>query len=281
MSRPRGGRPPDGVYRADNLPFMAALPACCCDLIYIDPPFSTGKIRTTIGSAKPKKQRSGPRSRFGDAWSGGIKSYLAYMYPRLVECHRLLAAHGTLYLHADWHASHHLRLHLDTIFGAENFLNEIVWHYRTGGVSRRWFARKHDTILAYAKKAGRHRFTTQRGGEFRTDGLQRDESGRPYKSTKKGRLYFHADGPVLTDVWDIPFLSTVSLERVGWPTQKPLALLDRIIRASSQPGDLVADFFCGSGTTLLAAKRLDRRWLGCDSSLRAVQIAHQRLQLLN
>jgi DNA modification methylase len=255
------------LHCGDNLPFMKSLPNECCDLIYLDPPFSTGKSHRTVASA----------AGFADKWSGGRKAYLAFMIPRLVECHRLLATHGTLYLHLDWRASHYARIQLDTIFGEGNFLNEIIWHYRTGGVSSRWFGRKHDTILAYAKKLGRHRFNRLRGGTFRTDGLNYDEMGRPYKSTKKGRLYFHADGPVLTDVWDIPFLSTVSLERVGWPTQKPLALLDRIILASSNPGDLVADFFCGSGTALVAAQRLGRRATGCDSSKAAIGLARKRL----
>jgi site-specific DNA-methyltransferase (adenine-specific)/adenine-specific DNA-methyltransferase len=247
---------------------MRSLPDGCCDLIYLDPPFSTGRShRTTAGAAG-----------FTDQWSGGRKAYLAFMIPRLAECHRLLSAHGTLYLHLDWRASHYARIQLDTIFGEGNFLNEIIWHYRTGGVATRWFGRKHDTILAYAKKLGHHRFNLQRHGAFRTDGLKYDEQGRPYKSTKKGRLYFNKDGPVLTDVWDMPFLSTVSLERVGWPTQKPLALLDRIIRASSKPGDLVADFFCGSGTTLVAARNLGRRALGCDSSRAAIRLARGRLR---
>jgi site-specific DNA-methyltransferase (adenine-specific) len=185
--------------------------------------------------------------------------------------------HGTLYVHLDWRAAHYVRIQLDTIFGAENFLNEIIWHYRTGGVARQWFSRKHDTILVYARKLGRHRFHQIREGRFRTDGLNYDESGRPYKTTKKGRLYFHADGPALTDVWDLPFLSTVSRERERWPTQKPLALARRIISASSRPGDLVADFFCGSGTTLVAAKEMGRRYLGCDSSRPATVIARRRL----
>jgi site-specific DNA-methyltransferase (adenine-specific) len=191
--------------------------------------------------------------------------------------HRLLQPSGVLFVHLDWRAAHYAKVLLDDIFGAGNFLNVIIWSYRTGGVSRRWFARKHDTILAYAKKRGRHTFHVIRDGTFRTDGLKRDTTGRPYKSTRKGRLYFDRRGPVVTDVWEIPFLSTVSLERVGYPSQKPLALLERIVAAASNPGDLVADFFCGSGTTLVAARNLGRRWLGCDSSPRAVEIARTRL----
>jgi site-specific DNA-methyltransferase (adenine-specific) len=258
----------DQVHAGDNLSLMPRLPGGCCDLIYLDPPFSTGKTRSN----------SGCTNSYRDQWIGGLDAYLAFMQPRLEQCRRLLAAHGTLYVHLDWRAAHYVRARLDDVFGRENFLNEVIWHYRTGGVARRWFGRKHDTILVYARLLGRHRFHVQRDGAFRTDGLKYDEDGRPYKSTRRGRLYFHADGPVMTDVWDIPFLSTVSLERTGWPTQKPLALLERIIRASSNPGDLVADFFCGSGTTLVAARRLGRRYLGCDISAEAVRIAKRRLK---
>lgn len=260
----------DQAHCAENLAFMQRLPDGCCDLIYLDPPFFTGRLRLSNRS-------DGPSNGYSDRWTGGLKSYLAFMHPRLVECHRLLAAHGSLYVHLDWRAAHYLRVQLDTIFGEANFLNEIIWHYRTGGVASRWFGRKHDTILLYARQAGRHRFSVLREGLYRTDGLKHDESGRPYKMTRKGRLYFHADGPALTDVWDIPFLSTVSSERVAWPTQKPLALLDRILRVSSRKRDVVADFFCGSGTTLVAARRLGRRFVGCDVSAQAVRIATRRI----
>ena len=138
--------------------------------------------------------------------------------------------------------------------------------------------RKHDTLLLYARNAGRHTFNRMRGGQYRTRDLRFTEDGRPYKSTRNGPIYFHADGPILSDVWDIPFLSTVSKERTDYPTQKPETLLERIILASSNEGDLVADFFCGSGTTLAVAKRLERRWLGCDINPEAVAIAEKRLE---
>lgn len=263
----------NNVRAADNLPFMQSLPDGCCNLIYIDPPFVTQKPRTT-GTRKQQTQEAA----FEDRWPGGTKSFLAFLHPRLVECRRLLPETGTLYVHLDYRAAAYVRVMLDTIFGEGNFLNEIIWQYRTGGVSRRWFARKHDTILAYARKSGRHTFHVQRGGAYRTDGLKHDEDGRPYKNTRKGRLYFNEEGPILSDVWDIPFLSTVSLERVGWPTQKPLALLNRIVQASSHPGDVVADFFCGSGTSLVAAIQLGRSYIGCDASDEAVMIARDRLR---
>jgi len=205
---------------------------------------------------------------------------LAFLRPRFEQMHRVLSEHGSLYVHLDWRSVHHVKVMLDGLFGRVNFLNEIIWSYRTGGRSSRWFARKHDTLLLYARQAGRHTFNLLHEGAFRTLGLHRDEDGRPYKVTRKGRLYFHPEGPAMTDVWEIPFLSTVSNERCGYPCQKPEALLERIIRASSNEGDLVADFFCGSGTTLVAAKRLGRRYLGCDVNERAVAIARNRLARL-
>jgi site-specific DNA-methyltransferase (adenine-specific) len=259
--------PPARLLHGDNLAAMATLPAASCDLIYVDPPFMSGTIRRS--EADP--------SGFDDRWTGGLDAFLAFLQPRLVEMHRLLAESGTLYVHLDPRTSHYVKVALDRIFGYENFLNEVIWSYRTGGVSTQWFARKHDVLLAYAKKIDRHTFNVLRSGTFRTDGLKLDETGRPYKSTRTGRLYFNADGPALTDVWEIPFLSTVALERTGYPTQKPEALLERVIAASSNPLDLVADFFCGSGTTLAVARRLGRRALGCDSSAEALEIARGRL----
>lgn len=261
-------QPTDRVHAGDNLAFMAGLAAASIDLIYADPPFGTGR----------SIQHGATGHGYDDRWPGGVRAYLEFLEPRLRDMHRLLKTTGTLYVHLDWRASHYVKVLLDEVFGYDNFLNEIVWSYRTGGVSKRWFARKHDTILAYAKDAGRHTFHVIREGTFRTDGLNYDESGRPYKTTKKGRLYFNADGPAVTDVWDIPFLSTVSLERVDYPSQKPLALLERIINASTNPGDLVADFFCGSGTTLVAARKLGRRGIGCDDSPKAVAITVKRLK---
>ncbi len=282
----------------DNLALMASLPDACCDLIYADPPFCTGRAQVRNGAVRRKRcdgtacgtkpvARDGAKQRkcereqspvaLLDSWPGGVKGYLEFLAPRIREMRRLLSPTGTLYLHLDWHAVHYVKVLADDVFGADNFLNEVIWSYRTGGRSNAWFARKHDTILVYARRLGCHKFHLLRGGAFRTDGMNYDSDGRPYKKTRSGRLYFHPDGPALTDVWEIPFLSTVSLERTGYPTQKPEALLERIIRASTDPDDLVADFFCGSGTTLAVARRLGRRWLGCDSSPQAAKVAQRRL----
>lgn len=285
-----GGRPPESIPAAtdahapftiirrddtgtlalgDNLAFVQALPDGSCDLIYADPPFMTERRRTTGRDA----------TGFDDRFGASIDAYLAFLRPRCDQMRRLLSERGSLYLHLDWRTVHEVKVMLDGVFGRRNFLNDIIWHYRTGGGSRKWFARKHDTILLYAKHAGRHTFHVQRAGQYRTDGLLHDAAGRPFKKTRNGPLYFHPGGPALTDVWDIPFLSTVSRERTGYPTQKPLALLERIIESSSNENDVVADFFCGSGTTPAAAQRLGRRWIACDVLHEAVRIAAERLGL--
>ena len=263
----RGPRGHGWIICADNLEFMASLRAARCDLIYADPPFFTGK----------KHRQADGRHQVRDCWPDGLDGYLDFLRPRFEQMRRLLKPTGTLYVHLDWHAVHYVKAMLDEVFGYDHFLNEVIWSYRTGGRSTRWFARKHDTILLYARRVGRQKFNVLRDGAFRTDGMNYDEQGRPYKQTQAGRLYFHPDGPALTDVWEIPFLSTVSRQRTGYPTQKPEALLERIIRASTDPGDVVADFFCGSGTTLAVAERLGRRWIGCDASPEAVRLARRRL----
>lgn len=262
-------RVPTGPRCVDNLPFMRSLPDGCCDLIYVDPPFVGAGA---MGEGAPRPPDAG-RAAFPPSLPG----LLAFLRPRVERMHQLLAVRGSLYVHVDWRCVHYVKVMLDEVFGAANFLNEIIWSYRSGGRPAPWFARKHDTILLYAKQAGRHTFNRMRGGEFRTRDLVTDEQGRRYKSTKNGRIYFHPDGPVISDVWEIPFLSTVAKERVGYPSQKPETLLERVILASSNEGDLVADFFCGSGTTLAVAKRLGRRCLGCDIHPAAVEIARARL----
>ncbi len=260
--------PSGTLHGGDNLAWMRTLPDGGCDLIYADPPFLTGRVQGPAQNAE---------TQFDDRWCGGIDDYLAFLTPRLEQMRRLLSDRGNLYVHLDWRTSHHVRLVLDGLFGADAFLNEIIWSYRSGGRSGLWFARKHDTILLYARCPGRHIFHQQRGGTYRTDGLHLDEKGRPYKNTTHGRLYFHPDGPAVTDVWEIPILSTVARERRGSPSQKPEALLERIIAASSDPGSTVGDFFCGSGTTPVVAARLGRRFLGCDSNSAMLEITRRRL----
>lgn len=266
-----GSQPPvqlDHVDRIDNIELLTALTDGCCDLVYVDPPFDSSGSLNRHGAGTDSAR---------DGQDGGWVGYLAALRRRLDEMCRVLSPRGSLYVHLDWRAVHYVKVMLDELLGSDHFLNEIVWSYRSGSRPGRWFGRKHDTILLYAKNPGEHTFNRLRGGEYRTRDLKTAPDGRPYKSTRKGPIYFHPDGPAYSDVWDIPFLSTVSKERTGYPSQKPEALLERIIRASSNEGDLVADFYCGSGTALVVAKRLGRRFLGCDINPEAVAIARRRL----
>jgi site-specific DNA-methyltransferase (adenine-specific) len=263
----------DRPHHGDNLDFLHTLPDACCNLIYIDPPFDlTGALVNSLPAREPRWSES--RAQAPDARVG---CFLSFLRPRILQMHRVLAETGSIYVHLDWRTAHYVKVLLDELFGPEQFLNEIIWSYRTGSRPGPWFPRKHDTLLLYAKYKGRHAFNPLRGGDYRTKDLRLADDGRPYKSTRRGRLYFHPDGPLVSDVWEIPFLSTVSKQRVGYASQKPEALLERVIEASSNPDDLVADFFCGSGTTLVVAKRMGRRFLGCDINPEAVAIAQRRL----
>lgn len=263
-----GGPAAGGIVCGDNLDVMGALPDGGCDLVYADPPFFSRRLVRGAGDHS---------LTFDDRFPGGAPAYLDDLRPRLSEMRRLLSPVGSLYVHLDSRIVHYVKVILDDLFGERCFLNEVIWHYRSGGRPGRWFPRKHDTLLVYVKQPGAHTFHCQREGAYRTRDLCHTADGRPYKSTRRGPIYFHPDGPAVSDVWDIPFLSTVSTQRTGYPTQKPEALLERVIRASSSPGDLVADFYCGSGTALAVARRLGRRWLGCDINPAAVALAQRRV----
>jgi site-specific DNA-methyltransferase (adenine-specific) len=254
---------------------MRRLPSECIDLIYIDPPFGTGQVRRlqSIRTGAGEKTRSGFGARtynfevvsahtYRDDMP--LEEYLGFLYERLAEMHRLLRSDGSLYLHLDFHTVHFARLLLDEIFGSDHFLNEIIWAYDYGGRARDKWARKHDNILWYAKS---DRWT-----------FNRDEIDRiPYMAPGLVGEEKAARGKLPTDTWWMTIVPTNSRERTGYPTQKPVKLLERIVRASSNSGDLVADFFCGSGTTGVAAKRLSRRFLLVDENPEAVRIAEKRL----
>lgn len=230
----------------DCLEVMAALEPGSLDLIYIDPPFFTG--REQAGRAEVS---------FADQWQS-MTEYLAWIEPRLSRMHTLLKRSGSIYVHLDWHAVHYVKVAMDGLFGYENFLNEIVWLYGLGGSSPRYWPRKHDTILWYAREAGRHFFEAAR-----IPATSQRMKGRSKKAP---------------DHWDIPSLNNMAKERLGYPTQKPEALLERIITSSSPKGGVVADFFCGSGTTLAVAERTGRHWVGCDLSRDAIEMTRSRLR---
>ena len=204
----------------------------------------------------------------------GIAAYLAFMAIRLFELHRILKPTGSLYLHCDHTASGYLRQLLDGVFGKDNFRNEIVWHYNTGGATKKHFSRKHDTIFYYAKSSA-CRFNTQREA-YREDATnhftETDDQGRAYRIRTiggKDYRYYKDEGRVCHDVWDMDTINAVAKERTGYPTQKPIALAERIIQASSNPGDVVLDCFAGCAYTAVAAEKLGRQWTACDINLRA------------
>ena len=272
---PATGGSPEGVVLGDNLDVLRGLPEGCVDLIYIDPPFGTGQrrrldsIRTGAGErtrvgfgGRRYRWRTVSSHEYSDAMS--LDSYLAFLEPRLTEMHRVLRVTGSLYVHLDFHAAHHVRALLDGIFGPERFLNEIVWAYDFGGRARDRWARKHDNILWYARSS---RWVFNREAIDRLPYLAPGLVG-PEKAAR---------GKLPTDVWWMTIVPTSGRERTGYPTQKPLRLLERIITASSNPGDLVADFFAGSGTTAVAAARLGRRHLAVDTNPEAIRIIERRL----
>jgi DNA modification methylase len=271
--------PENQLIMGDNLPVMAALQtelAGKLKLIYADPPFFTNRqypMRIGRGedSRRPKDWQLA--EGYPDHWAN-IDAYLDMLYPRLKLMYELLSTTGTLYLHLDWHADAYARMLLDEIFGPDHLLNEIIWVYHGPSPIRSAFNRKHDTILVYTK-----------GDEYT---FNVDQVRQPYDpSTVKtfasspkagfGKVPNLARGKVPEDWWYFPVVARLHRERCGYPTQKPEALLERIILASSNPGDWVADFFCGSGTTPVMASRLGRKFIAADMSYRAIHTTRSRL----
>ena len=283
------------------------------NLIYIDPPFFTGsdfEIRTRLSGENIKNELPVIKERaYKDTWGGGISSYIDYMYERLVLMKKLLAEDGSIYVHLDWHIGHYIKVVMDEIFGADNLINEIVWFYKGGALTgvKKNFPRKHDIILLYSK-SGDYTFNQIKYDEISEQMIKRwgqyfDEENKirfgqikkekeTYKRLvkkfikKNGRnpgdedIAWEIEGSLVRDVWeDIPEIrqSERYVESIGYVTQKPEALLKRIILASSNPGDIVADFFCGSGTTLAVSEKLKRRWIGSDLSKFAIQVTKKRL----
>ena len=287
------------LVHADNLSVLREMDSETIDLIVTDPPFNTGRDFAKfddrwswtkgVEDAWIKKLRSvcpvawdvicATRSVHSDS----MGAFVCFMGIRLLEMRRVLKSTGSLYLHCDPTASHYLKLLLDAIFGRAQFRNEIVWCYGGRGMARRWFQRKHDILLFYSKK-DRYMFnTTGASRPVAPEHVGRynktDSTGRRYARIKnRNGKYSHVylKDVVLEDWWKIPYVR--GNETVGYPTQKPIALLTRIIASSSNPGDVVLDPFCGSGTTLVAAERLDRQWIGIDTSDDAVQLARERVE---
>lgn len=274
-----GAVPESRLVLGDNLAVMASLLPEYegrINLIYSDPPFFTNrKFSARIGrgedSRKPEEWMMA--EGYHDSWPN-LDAYLDFLHQRLALMYRLLAPNGTLYLHLDWHANSYARILLDEIFGPQNLLNEIIWTYHGPSPIRSAFNRKHDTILAYVKGSD---YT------FNADAVREPYNPSTlltFKASPKagfGKVPNLERGKVPEDWWYFPVVARLHNERTGYPTQKPEAMLKRIILASSNPGDLVADFFCGSGTTPTVAVRLGRRFIASDVALHAVHTTRRRL----
>jgi len=271
--------PQDIVILGDNLPVMLALLPSYegkIDLIYADPPFFTNRqysARVGRGEDSRRPQDWHLTEGYKDDWPN-LDVYLDMLFPRLQMMYRLLAQDGTLYLHLDWHANSYARLLLDEIFGPERLLNEIIWTYHGPSPIRSAFNRKHDTILVYTKG---------KDYTFNADDVRQPynpNTVKTFASSPKagfGKVPDLERGKVPEDWWYFPVIARLHNERTGYPTQKPEALLSRIILASSNPGDLVADFFCGSGTTAVVAEQLERQYIVSDINWLAVHTTRKRL----
>ena len=297
------------LFFGDNLHIMRQLPSKSIDLIYIDPPFFSGRNYNVIFGDK-NEVRS-----FTDIWEGGMPGYLIWLNARLYEMKRLLKDMGSIYVHLDWHASHYVKVEMDKIFGTDCFVNEIIWksgNIRGAKTSSEKFGRLFDSLFLYSKT-----FDYYFNQPFKPIDLNakynkfihKDKDGRIYSRDtplgdyseekikefeKQGRIYTTSNGKkqlirfldevkgiAVGNLWeDINYINQVAKERIGYPTQKPEALLERIIQSSSKEGDIVADFFCGGGTTPAVAQRLNRRWIASDQSRIAVAVTEDRINRL-
>lgn len=265
------------------------------DLIYIDPPFATGadfSFTTQIGDDDlpiTKEQSIIEEKAYRDTWGKGIESYIEMMQERLILMKELLSEKGSIYVHCDWRVTAYIRLVLDEVFGKNNFQREIIWSFDTKSGYKsavdNWI-RSHDTILYYVKDSSSKRFNKQYevyDEEYLKRFKKKDADGRLYRDDRGNGIKQYLDelkGVAVPDVWrDIKSFqqAATSAEYLGYPTQKREALLKRIIEASSNKGNLIADFFCGSGTTLAVAEKLGRRWIGCDLGRYAIHVTRKRL----
>jgi site-specific DNA-methyltransferase (adenine-specific) len=265
------------IIQGDNLNIMQALLnegyEGLINLIYVDPPyFSDADYASTIQLKDGNSQEIVKRQAFNDTWERGIDSYLDMLYPRLKLMNKLLAENGSIFIHLDWHVSHYVRLLMDEIFSMSNMINEIIWCYGGGSGAKRHFHRKHDTIFWYVK--GDNYVFNPQYRPYTQGTLERGLT-----RIKGDKYNLHNEGALMQDWWpDInKILSPTASENLKFPTQKPAALLHRIISAASKPGDLVADFFAGAGTTASVCTELGRKWIIGDNSDLAVQTAQYRL----
>ena len=292
------------IFTCDNLEVMRGIADESVDLIYLDPPFNSNHdYAAPIGSqaAGAGFKDTWTLSDIKTAWYGEIAAerpglsdlltairqvhgksmmaYLIYMAVRILEMRRILKSTGSLYLHCDPTASHYLKLVMDEIFGKDSFRNEIIWSYRTGGASKKAFAKKHDVVLFYAKTS------TYVFNPLTEKAYTKSKGRRPGRINYGGGMAIFDEDEIgvyrvvsMRDVWEVSYLNSQARERTGYPTQKPVKLLERIIQASSNPDDMVLDPFCGCATTCVAAEKLGRRWIGIDISERAAELVKKRIR---
>lgn len=267
------------LYQGDCLPVLQTLEAECVDLFYIDPPFFTQKVHAL------STRDGNTRYSFRDLWASK-EAYGSFLLERLRECHRCLKPTGSLFFHCDENAGHIARLVLDDLFEPDNFQSEVIWNFRRWSNSKKGLMPSHQTILFYSRSNSFkfNAMTTPYSETTNVDQILqrrvRDNRGKAvYARDDAGEIITNGGkrGVPLGDVWEIPYLNPKAKERVGYPTQKPLLLIERIIELTTDPGDLVVDPFCGSGTTVVAAQLLERRSIGIDSSKEAIDLAGQRL----
>ena len=257
------------LYQGDNLTILREMPDASVDLICTDPPFNSGR----------------DWGAFNDKWEGGIKGYLKFMEPRLEECRRVLKPTGSLYLHCDPTASHYLKVILDTIFGIKQFRNEIVWCYTRWTNQYSIWQSMHDAILYYTNSTDYvfnkqyQPYATKTPYTYVRKRVNGKSTPLRDENNKRIRVPKNTNGVPMRDVWlDMPALSSTHTDRTGYPTQKPIALYERMIKASSNQHDTVLDPFAGSGTTLDAAQSLGRHWIGIDSGETAIETIIDRLR---
>ena len=278
------------------------IPSESIDLVYLDPPFFSGKnyeviwkdgaevrsfedtefytLKCECGKLFPENHLycafcGAGKNAAKEVRSNDMEAYLQWLRPKLEECYRVLKQTGTIYVHLDWHAVHYVKVIMDEIFGMNNFQNEIIWHYFMGGKAKKFFARKHDNILSYTK--GRiHTFNPMKHTR-RLDFKPSLKNTAKDADTGKDEFGYYSV-VTMDDVWDIKSVFNMSNEYEGYPTQKPEALLERIIKASSNPGDIILDPFSGCATCISVAEKLKRRWIGIDVSPTSCRLMTNRLR---
>lgn len=268
------------LKKGDSLKLLKQLSDGSVDLVYLDPPFFTQR------SHKLSSKNAEKTFEFDDKWDS-LDEYIEFLRLRLKEMKRVLKPSGSIFFHCDKAASHHIRVLLDEVFGVSNFQSEIIWAYKRWSNAKKGLLNSHQNIYFYSK-SGLFKFNHLYDDYSSTTNIdqifqkrQRDSSGKTkYKTAVDGsyELISAKKGVPLTDVWNIPYLNPKASERVGYPTQKPILLLERIISISTEDSDTVLDPFCGSGTTLVAAKLLNRKFIGFDISDEAIELSKKRLE---